>query len=70
MMNKKKPGKIPGFIIKLVIGRDFYEVVSMNCKVTNAKAKQMLEWQPAFPSYKEGLEDVIKDMDEKKPYFG
>ncbi len=70
LMNKKKPGKIPGFIVKLVIGGDFYEVVTMNCIVSNAKAKRMLDWNPVFPSYKEGLTDVIQEMNEKEPYFG
>lgn len=70
MMKKKQPGRIPGFIVRMVIGRDFYEVVSMNCRVTNTKAKKMLEWVPEFPSYREGLADVIKEMTERDPYFG
>jgi len=70
LMNKKKPGRIPGFIVKLVIGSDLYEVISMNCRVSNAKAKRILDWKLAFPSYREGLEEVIKEMNEKEPYFG
>jgi len=70
LMNKKKPGRIPGFIVKMVIGSDLYEVISMNCRVSNVKAKRILDWKPAFPSYREGLEDVIKEMNEKEPYFG
>ena len=69
LMNKKKPGKIPGFLVRLVIGSDLYKVISMDCKVSNAKAKRILSWELSFPSYREGLQNVIKEMSEKKPYF-
>jgi len=69
LMNKKRPGKIPGFIIKLVLGNDFYEIIRMNCKVSNEKAKRVLSWQPEYPSYKKGLEDTIKEMSTSLPYF-
>jgi nucleoside-diphosphate-sugar epimerase len=69
LMNKKQPGHIPAFIIRLVIGKDLYEVISMNCKVSNAKAKKILDWYPHYPSYKEGLVETIKEMKEKKNYF-
>ena len=70
LMNQRKPGRIPGFIVKLVIGSDFYEVITMNCRVSNEKAKRMLDWKPAFPSYREGLQDVISEMNENLPFFG
>jgi nucleoside-diphosphate-sugar epimerase len=69
LMNKKQPGHIPAFIIRLVLGKDFYEIIRMNCKVSNAKAKRLLGWKPKFPSYKEGLEETIKEMKEKNNYF-
>lgn len=69
LMNKNQPGHIPAFIIKLVLGRDFYEIIRMNCKVSNEKAKRMLDWKPEYPSYKEGLEATIKEIKEKNNYF-
>jgi nucleoside-diphosphate-sugar epimerase len=62
LMNKKEPGHIPAFIIRIVLGKDFYEIIRLNCKVTNAKAKRLLDWKPEYPSYKEGLEATIKEM--------
>jgi nucleoside-diphosphate-sugar epimerase len=69
LLGKKKPGKIPGFIVRLVIGKDLFEVISMDCKVTNAKAKQLLEWKPEYPSCRNGLKAVIDDMKNQEPYF-
>lgn len=69
LMNKKRPGKIPAFIIKFIVGKDFYEIISMNCKVSNEKAKRILGWHPQYPSYKEGLRGTIKEMKDNKNYF-
>lgn len=69
LMNKKRPRHIPGFIIKLVLGNDFYKIIRMNCKVSNEKAKRILDWYPEFSSYKEGLSQTIKEMKENKNYF-
>ena len=69
LMNKKRPGHIPALLIRLIIGKDFYEITRLNCRVSNAKAKRLLDWKPKYPSYKEGLEEVIKEMKEKNNYF-
>lgn len=69
LMGKKKPGKIPGFVIKFVLGKDLYEVVTMNCNVSNNKAKRLLGWKPKYPSYQEGLNITIPDMARSMPYF-
>ena len=69
LMNKKQPGHIPSFIIRLILGKDFYEVIRMSCKVSNEKAKRILKWQPEYPSYKEGLKETIRQIKEGKNYF-
>jgi nucleoside-diphosphate-sugar epimerase len=69
LMHKKRPGHIPAFILKLILGKDIYEVIRMNCKVSNKKAKRMLDWRPGYPTYKEGLPNTIKEMAENKNYF-
>ena len=62
MMGRKRPGRVPGFIIKAVIGGDLYEIIKMDCRVSNAKAKRHLHWKPEYPSYKEGLKAVIQEI--------
>jgi nucleoside-diphosphate-sugar epimerase len=41
----------------------------MNCKVSNEKAKKILDWHPEYPSYKEGLKETIREIKEKKNCF-
>ncbi len=69
LMNLKQPGSIPGSIIKIALGKDIYELISMNCLVSNKKAKSILGWNPEYPSYRTGLDHTIKEMGENQPYF-
>lgn len=62
LMHKKKPVQIPAFLTRFILGKDIYEVVMMNCKVSNSKAKEILEWQPQYPSCKEGFEAAILEI--------
>ena len=69
LMNKKPPRSIPGFVIKLALGNDFYKILRMDCKVSNSKAKKLLDWNPQYPSYKEGLPETIEEMKVMNNYF-
>ncbi|MBP7507570.1 MAG: NAD(P)-dependent oxidoreductase [Prolixibacteraceae bacterium] len=66
IMGKKKPGHVPLFILKLVIGNEFLSIIQMNCKVSNEKAKRILGWKPVFPSYREGLKAVVEEIKASK----
>jgi nucleoside-diphosphate-sugar epimerase len=35
---------------------------TMNCIVSNRHAKEVLGWQPDYPSYREGLAKTIADI--------
>ncbi|MFW9849617.1 MAG: NAD-dependent epimerase/dehydratase family protein [Candidatus Thorarchaeota archaeon] len=60
-----KPRTIPGFVARLALGKELLETMDMNCIVTNEKAKRELGWELRFPSYREGLEDVISRIQDR-----
>ena len=62
-MNVSRPGSIPGFLVKIAMGEMIYNTVTMNCRVSNAKAKQVLDWTLEYPSYQEGLPAAIKEIE-------
>jgi nucleoside-diphosphate-sugar epimerase len=68
LLNKREPGHVPAWLARLIFGRDLLEVINLNCKVSNAKAKRMLDWQPQYPSYKEGLKATIEEITKKNRY--
>ncbi len=62
-MNVPKPRSVPGFVIRVVLGKLLYETITMNCRVSNAKAKKQLGWQLKYPTYKEGLPPTIQELE-------
>ena len=54
-----KPKAAPTFILRLILGKLLVEAATMNCRVTNAKAKSVLGWAPCYPSFREGLSATV-----------
>jgi nucleoside-diphosphate-sugar epimerase len=61
-MNVPRPKSLPGFMAKWAIGSLLYETVTMNCMVSNAKAKEQLGWKLTYPSFREGLPAAIDEI--------
>lgn len=64
-MSVPKPKSVPGFIIRIVMGKLIYETVTMNCRVSNVKAKEYLGWRLKFPTYREGLPATIGEIENR-----
>ena len=62
-MSVPRPKSIPSLMVRIVMGRFIYETVTMNCRVTNAKAKRDLDWKLKYPTYREGLPAVIREIE-------
>jgi len=60
IFNAGKVVKIPGFILRLVIGKYVFRTLTMNTKVSNELIKKELGWEPNYPSYREGLRSLIE----------
>ena len=62
-MNVPRPKSVPGFIVRIVMGKLIYETVTMNCRVSNSKAKEYLGWKLKFPTYREVLPATISEIE-------
>ncbi|MFC1893225.1 NAD-dependent epimerase/dehydratase family protein [Chloroflexota bacterium] len=62
-MSVPRPKSVPGFIIRIAMGKLLYETVTMNCRVNNAKAKRDLDWKLKYPTYREGLPVAIREIE-------
>jgi nucleoside-diphosphate-sugar epimerase len=60
----KHPGNVPVFLAKAVLGGDLIKLLTTSMKVSNKKISQIYDFQ--FPSYKEGVPDVISDLKSKQ----
>jgi nucleoside-diphosphate-sugar epimerase len=60
----KHPGSVPVFLAKAVLGGDLIKLLTTSMKVSNEKISQIYDFQ--FPSYKEGIPNVISELKSKK----
>ena len=56
----KHPGSVPTFLAKTVLGGDFVKLLTTSIKTSNAKISKLYSFQ--FPSYKEGIDEVISKI--------
>jgi nucleoside-diphosphate-sugar epimerase len=50
------PRRLPGWLLRLAAPYVASFAVGASMRVSNAKAKAELGWQPRFPSYREGIQ--------------
>jgi nucleoside-diphosphate-sugar epimerase len=60
LLRAPRPEPAPTFVVKLVLGRLLFETATMHCKVSNAKARRVLGWEPRYPSFREGLAATVE----------
>lgn len=63
--NMSRPRTIPRLLARLILGKLLVETMEIDCVVSNEKAKNVLDWELKFPSYREGLIAVIREIESK-----
>jgi nucleoside-diphosphate-sugar epimerase len=59
-MGRRRPGKIPPFLAKLVAGREEVDVMMESVRLRNRKLKDRLGWVPRYPSYRDGIPETVR----------
>jgi len=59
----KHPGGVPEFLAKAVLGGDLIKLLSTSMKVSNNKISKIYDVK--YPSYKEGIPQVISELTTK-----
>ena len=66
LIGAKRPFAVPLWLLRWMM--PYTDVVfSTRLPVDNSKAKTELEWQPQFPSYREGLRQAVAAYEQSKP---
>ena len=64
LINVKHPGGVPVFLAKAVLGSDLIKLLTTSMKVSNDKISRIYDFK--FPTYKEGVPDVISKLKSSK----
>ena len=58
-LNAKPPRRVPVWLARLVAGRYSADFFTRSVHTSNARFRADFDWTPRFPSYREGLDEVV-----------
>lgn len=60
LLDAPEPNRASAWLARFFIGKINAKGLTSPMPTTNAKAKQDLDWEPAYPTYRDGLEQVVE----------
>src|SRR5262249_8219551 len=57
----RRPFALPGWLLRLV-APTLVDMLSARVPMSNARARRELGWQPHYPSYREGLRQLAREL--------
>lgn len=58
LLGAQPPMQVPSLVARMAIGGDVLDVLTSSIRMSNRAIKQDLDFEPAYPSYREGFSDV------------
>jgi nucleoside-diphosphate-sugar epimerase len=55
-----QPRHVPAWLARLVAGRNATDFFTLSTRTSNARFREDFGWSPRFPTYKEGLDEIIR----------
>ena len=59
LLGAQPPMQVPGIVARMAVGGDVLDVLTSSIRMSNRAIKQDLGFEPAYPSYREGLAQVL-----------
>jgi 2-alkyl-3-oxoalkanoate reductase len=59
-LNARKPMRLPVFLARLLLGSDTVEYLLASMRCQNQRLKEVIGWQPHYPTYREGYQAEIE----------
>jgi len=61
-VGRQPPGGSPRWLLRLAIGKAVGDTLLASLRVSNARVKDRLGWEPRFPTYREGFDQVLAEL--------
>lgn len=62
ILRKKRPRRVSAFLVKMTKGTDLYKFMTYSVKASNKKIKKELGFRLKYPTYREGLQDILTNV--------
>jgi nucleoside-diphosphate-sugar epimerase len=60
LLDAPEPSRIPAWLARFFVGKVAAELLTSPMPTTNERARRELDWEPEYPTYREGLRQVVE----------
>ena len=60
LLEAPSPRRVPGWLARPILGRDTTRFLTSSAPTTNERFREAVDWEPSFPTYEHGLEQVLE----------
>ena len=60
LLDAPEPSRVPAWLARFFVGKINAKSLTSPMPTINEKAKRDLDWEPAYPTYRDGLEQVVQ----------
>jgi 2-alkyl-3-oxoalkanoate reductase len=64
-LNAPEPRRIPGWLARPLVGKASVRLLTSSAPTSNERFRETFDWEPRYPSYREGLADVVETWREE-----
>lgn len=60
-LDAPEPSRVPGWLARFFVGKQTVDMLTSPMPTSNARFKDDVGWEPTYPTYREGLDQVVAD---------
>lgn len=60
LLDAPSPVQLPGWLLRPLVGRQLVQFVTTETVTSNERLRETTDWEPTYPTFREGLEDVVR----------
>ena len=60
LLDAPEPGRIPAWLARFFVGKVAAKLLTSPMPTTNERARRELDWEPEYPTYREGLRHAVE----------
>ncbi len=67
LLQAPRPRRVPAWLARWFAGRAAVDFLTQDTRTSNSRFRSDFDWQPRFPTYREGLAEIVSQWNRDRP---